>query len=315
MVGMKNFLVLLLASCLVVLEGTAASGGALSFGARGAGSSGVTAMGGASACEARWIWGAPKDQNPALVSLLRLRGAGGELEARLETLISSAPVMLFMKGSAEEPKCGFSRTIIGILHEAGISFSTFDVLGDEEVRQGLKAYSNWPTYPQLYAQGKLIGGLDVIKELVEAGELESELGVEREPSDKTKVLTTKIAKALAAERVEVADLSDGCGSKFSVFVVSEKFEGMRESLQSPPPLPQEHTHHNGFLSCFRAPRHPRAHPHAPDRLDSPLAALIERQRAVHEAIKEEMPSIHALTLKCKTPAQDAAAAADGGDAA
>uniref|UniRef100_UPI00358DE927 glutaredoxin-3-like n=1 Tax=Myxine glutinosa TaxID=7769 RepID=UPI00358DE927 len=100
-----------------------------------------------------------------------------KLEDRLHTLINKAPVMLFMKGTAQGPKCGFSRTTIDILNETGATYETFDILQDEEVRQGLKTYSKWPTYPQLYVKGELIGGLDIIKELKESEELSEVLNV------------------------------------------------------------------------------------------------------------------------------------------
>lgn len=97
------------------------------------------------------------------------------LEQRLKTLINQSPVMLFMKGNKEAAKCGFSRQTLSILNNTGVDYDTFDILQDEEVRQGLKTYSNWPTYPQLYVKGELIGGLDIIKELAESGELASML--------------------------------------------------------------------------------------------------------------------------------------------
>eukprot|EP01114_Cavostelium_apophysatum_P012438 TRINITY_DN2781_c0_g1_i1.p1 TRINITY_DN2781_c0_g1~~TRINITY_DN2781_c0_g1_i1.p1 ORF type:complete len:324 (+),score=94.68 TRINITY_DN2781_c0_g1_i1:84-1055(+) len=98
-----------------------------------------------------------------------------DLNTRLGKLINQAPVMLFMKGTAESPQCGFSRKIVDILKNDNVKFETFNILADEEVRQGLKTFSNWPTYPQLYAKGKLIGGLDIVKELQEDGELKSAL--------------------------------------------------------------------------------------------------------------------------------------------
>lgn len=98
---------------------------------------------------------------------------GSDLNQRLKKLINAAPCMLFMKGSAQEPRCGFSRQIVDLLKKHSIQFSSFDILSDEEVRQGLKTYSNWPTYPQLYANGELVGGLDIVKELAESGELEN----------------------------------------------------------------------------------------------------------------------------------------------
>lgn len=97
------------------------------------------------------------------------------LEDRLKGLINKSDVMLFMKGDPDTPRCGFSKQTTSILADTGVKYDTFDILSDEEVRQGLKKYSNWPTYPQLYVKGELIGGLDIIKELKESGELESVL--------------------------------------------------------------------------------------------------------------------------------------------
>jgi Grx4 family monothiol glutaredoxin len=98
-----------------------------------------------------------------------------DLNTRLGELINTAPVMLFMKGTPEKPQCGFSRQIVDILNNQKVKFSSFNILSDEEVRQGLKTYSNWPTYPQLYSKGKLIGGLDIVKDLVEEGTLQDSL--------------------------------------------------------------------------------------------------------------------------------------------
>lgn len=104
-------------------------------------------------------------------------GAPVSLEERLKALINKAPVMLFMKGNPEQPRCGFSGKTVQLLGEQKVEFGHFDILGDEEVRQGLKTYSNWPTYPQVYAQGKLVGGLDILKELADEGSLREELGL------------------------------------------------------------------------------------------------------------------------------------------
>jgi len=93
------------------------------------------------------------------------------LNERLKKLINSAPALLFMKGNPETPRCGFSRQIIQLLNEQNCKYSTFDILEDDDVRQGLKSFSNWPTYPQLYVKGELIGGLDIVKEMIESGEL------------------------------------------------------------------------------------------------------------------------------------------------
>ncbi|CAM9440277.1 unnamed protein product [Ectocarpus fasciculatus] len=97
------------------------------------------------------------------------------LESRLKRLMTSSPIVLFMKGNPDSPQCGFSRTAVGLLREEGVEFGTFDILADDEVRQGLKKLSEWPTYPQLYCGGELVGGLDIMKEMKQAGELEAAL--------------------------------------------------------------------------------------------------------------------------------------------
>ena len=78
--------------------------------------------------------------------------------------------MLFMKGNPAAPRCGFSNKTVALLNEQGVKFESFDILSDNMVREGLKKYSNWPTYPQLYVKGELIGGLDIMKEMVESGD-------------------------------------------------------------------------------------------------------------------------------------------------
>lgn len=90
-----------------------------------------------------------------------------QLNERLTQLTAAAPVMLFMKGTPSEPKCGFSRQMVGILREHQVRFGFFDILKDDAVRQGLKKFSDWPTFPQLYFNGELVGGLDIIKESLE----------------------------------------------------------------------------------------------------------------------------------------------------
>lgn len=95
-----------------------------------------------------------------------------QLKDRLKELINQADIVLFMKGDKYVPQCGFSAKVVDILNEMEKDFTTFDILVDEEVRQGLREYSNWPTYPQLYYKGELIGGCDIVSEMYEAGELQ-----------------------------------------------------------------------------------------------------------------------------------------------
>ncbi|EUC33006.1 hypothetical protein COCCADRAFT_37123 [Bipolaris zeicola 26-R-13] len=87
-----------------------------------------------------------------------------ELHQRLSELVKAAPVMLFMKGTPSAPQCGFSRQTVSILREKGIRYGFFNILADDEVRQGLKEFADWPTFPQLWADGELVGGLDIVKE-------------------------------------------------------------------------------------------------------------------------------------------------------
>jgi len=87
-----------------------------------------------------------------------------ELHKRLSELVKAAPVMLFMKGTPSAPQCGFSRQTVSVLREKGVRYGFFNILADDEVRQGLKEFADWPTFPQLWVDGELVGGLDIVKE-------------------------------------------------------------------------------------------------------------------------------------------------------
>uniref|UniRef100_A0A5G2RBM6 Glutaredoxin 3 n=1 Tax=Sus scrofa TaxID=9823 RepID=A0A5G2RBM6_PIG len=119
-----------------------------------------------------------------------------DLSLRLKKLTHAAPCMLFMKGTPQEPRCGFSKQMVEILNKHNIQFSSFDIFSDEEVRQGLKTYSNWPTYPQLYVSGELIGGLDIIKELEASKELDTICPKAPKLEERLKVLTNKASVML-----------------------------------------------------------------------------------------------------------------------
>jgi monothiol glutaredoxin len=95
-----------------------------------------------------------------------------DANARIEELVRSNDVVLFMKGTALFPQCGFSSRAVSILDHLGVSFETVDVLQDPEIRAGIKDYSDWPTVPQLYVKGEFIGGSDIMMEMFEAGELQ-----------------------------------------------------------------------------------------------------------------------------------------------
>jgi monothiol glutaredoxin len=91
---------------------------------------------------------------------------------RIDEIVRSNDVVLFMKGTALFPQCGFSSRAVSILDHLGVGFETVDVLQDLEIRQGIKAYSDWPTIPQLYVKGEFVGGSDIMMEMFEAGELQ-----------------------------------------------------------------------------------------------------------------------------------------------
>ena len=91
---------------------------------------------------------------------------------RIEKLLSSSKIILFMKGVPAAPECGFSRKMVNLLAEYdGLQYDHFNIFSDNEIREGLKKYSNWPTYPQLYVNQKLIGGIDIVQDLHEENEL------------------------------------------------------------------------------------------------------------------------------------------------
>ena len=94
-----------------------------------------------------------------------------EIKSRIEKTLSQNRIMLFMKGSPAMPQCGFSAAVVSILKELKVPFGSYNILADQELREGLKEHSRWPTYPQLYLDGKLIGGCDIVRELHERGEL------------------------------------------------------------------------------------------------------------------------------------------------
>jgi monothiol glutaredoxin len=96
-----------------------------------------------------------------------------DTNARIQAEIEAAPVMLFMKGTAMFPQCGFSARVVQILSHLAVPFRTANVLEDPELREGIKAFSNWPTIPQLYVRGEFVGGCDIVTEMYQSGELET----------------------------------------------------------------------------------------------------------------------------------------------
>ena len=99
------------------------------------------------------------------------------VQARIEALVASSPIVVFMKGNKLMPQCGFSNNVVQILNALAVPFETFDVLSDMEIRQGIKEFSEWPTIPQVYVNGEFIGGSDILIEMYNSGELRETLEV------------------------------------------------------------------------------------------------------------------------------------------
>lgn len=98
------------------------------------------------------------------------------IKDKIQEQLSGADIVLYMKGSPQMPQCGFSAKATQLLNSCGAKFASYDVLSDGELRQGLKEFSNWPTFPQLYIKGELIGGCDIMTELYQQGELQKLIG-------------------------------------------------------------------------------------------------------------------------------------------
>jgi monothiol glutaredoxin len=125
--------------------------------------------------------------------------AANPLREAIQEAISENPVLLFMKGTPDAPACGFSARTVGALQSTGTQFAAVDILPDPRIRQELSALSNWPTIPQLFVNGELVGGCDIVMEMYESGELQEALGVPA-PADAG-------APAPAAPAVEQAPMS------------------------------------------------------------------------------------------------------------
>ena len=96
-----------------------------------------------------------------------------DVNSRIEEQLKSSDILLYMKGTPDFPQCGFSGQAVAALNAIGKPYSTVNIFEDQEIREGLKAYSNWPTFPQLYVKGELIGGSDIMIEMYNSGELKS----------------------------------------------------------------------------------------------------------------------------------------------
>ncbi|MFI5004582.1 MAG: Grx4 family monothiol glutaredoxin [Solirubrobacterales bacterium] len=121
------------------------------------------------------------------------------IRTAIEQAIAENPAILFMKGSPDAPACGFSRRTVAVLQALGAGFAAVDVLPDSRIRQELSAISNWPTIPQLFVDGELVGGCDIVIEMYESGELAEVLGVEGDASTEAGLSDESAAGGLQIE--------------------------------------------------------------------------------------------------------------------
>lgn len=133
---------------------------------------------------------------------------------RIETLLAQNPVVLFMKGSPQAPQCGFSAAASGVLNELLPQYATVNVLEDAEMREGIKQFGNWPTIPQLYVKGELVGGADIVQSMYNSGELQALFGLPR--PDRTPPVITITDKAAQAIRGALADAEPGLALHLSI---------------------------------------------------------------------------------------------------
>jgi monothiol glutaredoxin len=104
-----------------------------------------------------------------------------QVSSRIRDIVGGHDVVLFMKGVPASPQCGFSAAVVQILAKVGVKYGSVNVLEDGEIREGVKAFSNWPTIPQLYVKGEFIGGCDIVREMYQSGELKSLLAAKSVP--------------------------------------------------------------------------------------------------------------------------------------
>ncbi|MFO0723647.1 MAG: Grx4 family monothiol glutaredoxin [Myxococcota bacterium] len=173
------------------------------------------------------------------------------LRQELDALVKSADIVLFMKGTPEQPMCGFSASVVAALDEVLAEYRTINVLERTDIREGIKEYSSWPTIPQLYLRGELIGGADIVKQMVIKGELARVLGVHPREVRRPVLIVTKAAEAQMKAALLQAD--EGTTLRFSVD------RGFQYELSADPTRPDDFVYpFDGFSIVIDRASAPRA---------------------------------------------------------
>jgi len=246
----------------------------------------------------RWR-GKPRAKAP--LNLGGVRGITNEAEAQqaVSKAVKNSPIVLFMKGSPAMPQCGFSARSVGILQELGVEFDAVDVMDFDNnpgVREAIKAYSGWPTIPQLFVGGELIGGADIITEMHGTGELGPRLA---NPSEGAKEAAGAEAKDFTGEVLLVSDNSRPTATALST-TINEAFDLKAFRLMDE--TAQHHGDPGAMEMGLTGESHFRLEIVAPDFEG---LSPVKRQKLVYDSLAEVMPKIHALALVTRTPAEAA----------
>lgn len=140
--------------------------------------------------------------------------SASDVRTRIDSILQQHPIVLFMKGTRSAPQCGFSAATVGVLDDLLPDYFSVNVLEDGEIREGIKSYGNWPTIPQLYVNGELIGGADIVKSMYASGQLQSVFGLP--PPDRTPPTITISESAAAAIRTALAEAEPGANLHLSI---------------------------------------------------------------------------------------------------
>ena len=143
---------------------------------------------------------------------------------KIEQDVKGHPVVLFMKGNPQAPRCGFSATVAGILDELVGEYKSVDVLADSALRDGIKEYSDWPTIPQLYVKGQFVGGCDIVREMYENGELHETLGVKLDAVEPPRIQVSAAAAQALQEALAEASSEEPAGTHFIRIEVASDFQ-------------------------------------------------------------------------------------------
>ena len=174
-----------------------------------------------------------------------------QTQQQIKSLVTSEPVVLFMKGNRNFPQCGFSSTVVQILNGLIPEYKTVNVLADPNIRQGIKDFSQWPTIPQLYIDGEFVGGCDIIREMYSAGDLQKKLGIDVSNIKPPSITITDEAAAKLREA-----LSDGDGNELVQLSVDARYKAQLAFAARGPGLVEVVS--NGITLLVDGPSCPRA---------------------------------------------------------